>query len=637
MAARTCWPPRWRLLLGIAGLGHLTALAIMPAATAAEKRPMERLDRGLVAVQAKDGVFVSWRMLGTDARDVAFQLYRNGQPVTGEPISESTNYLDTKGQAGDRYAVAVSIDGTPMDRSAEVAVWPRKPVVDPEAVKRRRPGAPYLEIPLAEPPTEKHVPGDMSVGDLDGDGRYELVFEWEGSEPWLEAIDLEGRQLWRISCGPNTRYNGLGLLVYDFDGDGRAEVACKTGPGTRDGRGNFLGAGPAATDDGSVVLDDKSKHLLVDQAYITVFAGATGAELTTIRYEPALGTREDMKVNWGDSHGYRAASVKAAVLHHKDLGPLLVFTRGIYTRIAMAAFRWDGQELAKVWTFDTHADKNLAGYEGMGNHSVAVGDVDGDGSDELIYGACAIDHDGKGLYTTGRGHGDFHALADHMPDRPGLELFQGHENSTHGISMVDPATGKVLWEILSKADVGRGWAADVTPEYRGSECTSIISPNLDCRGKPIETDYNSYDSLIYFDGDVERDIRSRTVIEDGSGKLGRILTGHHFHAADIHSTKHDANLVADILGDWREEVVFRRKDNRALLLFTTWIPTARKNPTLMHDPVYRMNVVVQNIGYNQPAHVGYFFADGYPDPNITIVGEEVGGRSDGHAAAVPRK
>jgi rhamnogalacturonan endolyase len=591
-----------------------------PPLGAAEPRPVEYLDRGLVALEQQGGVFLSWRMLGTDSRDVAFHLYRNGIQVTASPLAESTNYFDANGKTEDRYAVAVVADGLPSDRSGDVAVWPRKTASDPEAVRRRRAGVPYLEIPLAEPPTERHVAGDMSVGDLDGDGRYEIVFEWEGNEPWIEAVTLEGKQLWRIACGPNTRSNGLCMLVYDFDGDGQAELACKTGPGTRDGLGNFLSKGPAATDDDSVILDNPSKHLVIDQAYITIFKGATGEELTTVHYEPALGARDAMQANWGDTHGYRAASVKAAVLHHKDLGPLLVFTRGIYTRIAMVAYRWDGLEITKVWTFDTRDDAKYAGYEGMGNHSVAVGDVDNDGSDELIYGACAIDHDGTGLYTTGRGHGDTHALADHIPDRPGLEFYQGHENSTYGISMRDAATGEILWEILSKADVGRAWAADVTPSYRGSECTSIISPNLDCRGKPIETTYNPYDSLIYFDGDVQHDIRSRTVIEDGSGKRGRILTGYHFAAADIHSTKHDANLVADILGDWREEVVFRRNDNRALLVFSTWIPTDRKNPTLMHDPVYRMNIVVQNIGYNQPAHVGYCFADGYPDPHVTMVG-----------------
>lgn len=587
---------------------------------AAEPRSMEFLDRGLVALEVQGGVFLSWRMLGTDSPGVAFHLYRNSCQVTPQPITAVTNHVDRQGKAGDTYAVGVAVDGGPAAPLTSVAVWPRRPPRAAEAVKRRAPGAAYLEIPLAPPPGDKHVPGDMSVGDLDGDGQYELVFIWEGPSPWIEAVALDGRQLWRIACGPNTRSNGLALLVYDFNSDGKAEVACKTGPGTRDGVGNFLSVGPAADDDDTAVLPNATKHLLVDEAYATIFEGATGKELTTIRYEPALGTSEEMQANWGDGHGYRASSVKAAVLHHKDHGPLLVFTRGIYTRIAMAAFRWDGKDLKRVWTFDTKGHPNYAKYEGMGNHSAAVGDLDGDGSDELIYGACAIDHDGTGLYTTGRGHGDTHALGDLIPDRPGLEFYQGHENSTYGISMRDAATGEIIWEILSRADVGRAWAGDVTPAYPGAECTSIISPNLDCHGKEIDTRYNPYDGLIYFDGDVQRDIRKRTAIEDGSGSLGRILTGYHFDAADLHSTKHDANLVADILGDWREEVVFRRSDNRALMVFTTWIPTARKNPTLMHDPTYRMNVVVQNIGYNQTAEVGYAFAAGPPEPAITIVG-----------------
>lgn len=582
-------------------------------------RPMEYLDRGLVGLETKGGVFLSWRMLGTDSIDIGFNLYRNGKKVNPHPLTKSTNYLDVDGNVNDKYAVEILAAEGPLERSDAISVWPRKSVVASEAIRKRRPGVAFKEIPLASPPTEQHVPGDMSVGDLDGDGTYELVFEWEGPEPWIEAIDLDGNQLWRISCGPNTTAHKLALLVYDFDGDGRAEVACKTGPGTKDGLGNQLNQGPAATDDDSEIVERMTKHLTVDKAYISIFKGDTGEELTTVPYLPALGSKEEMKENWGDGHGYRASSIKAAVLHHKGIGPLLVFTRGIYTRIAMAAFHWDGKQLKQIWTFDTKGHPQYAGYRGMGNHSVAVGDVDNDGSDELIYGACAIDHDGRGLYTTGFGHGDSHALADHDPDHPGLEFFQGHEDDIHGLSMRDAATGEILWEIGSKSDVGRAWAADINPDFRGSECASSATPNLDCQGREIMTRYNPYDAVVYFDGDLQRELRKRTAIDDGSGPLGRILTGWYFGAANLHSTKYDANLVADVLGDWREEIIFRRSDNRALLLFTTWIPTEHKNYTLMHDPVYRMNVVVQNIGYNQPAHVGYYFADGPPKPNIRMV------------------
>ena len=318
--SKHCVALRGTALAAIARL-LMAVIASCPAA-AAEKRPMEFLDRGLVALEVKEGVFVSWRMLGTDGSDVAFHLYRDGQQVTRQPITASTNFLDPKGSASDRYAVEVVTNGKASSRSKPVAVWPRQPPRTAEAVKRRVSGVSFLEIPLAPAPTATHVPGDMSVGDLDGDGAYELVFVWEGPEPWLEAVSLDGRQLWRIACGPNTRFNGLALLVFDFDGNGKAEVACKTGPGTKDGLGNFLGQGPAASDDDSVVLPNPSKHLVVDQAYITIFEGATGKELTTIRYEPALGTAAEMQANWGDSHGYRASSVKAAVLNrYSAFGP----------------------------------------------------------------------------------------------------------------------------------------------------------------------------------------------------------------------------------------------------------------------------------------------------------------------------
>ncbi|QDT65221.1 Rhamnogalacturonan endolyase YesW precursor [Calycomorphotria hydatis] len=595
------------------------------ANVAPTSRPMEFLDRSLVALDLKNEVFLSWRMLGTDPPDIGFHLYRNGEQINAEPLTASTNYIDKEGSVDDKYAVAALGIGGREEKSVEVAVWKRQGASAESVANRRKPAVPYLEIPLAEPPSDKHIPGDMSVGDLDGDGRYDLVFEWEGPEPWLEAIDLDGNQLWRIRCGPNVTKNKLALLVYDFDGDGMAEVACKTGPGTKDGTGKFLSLGPAATDDDSVIVErarykSRPTHLLEDKAYITVFNGRSGKELATVQYNPLIGPRDQIKASWDDSHGYRASSIKAAVMYHKEHGPLLVFTRGIYSRIAMNAYRFDGEQLHDVWSFDTKDNPDYDGYRGMGNHSVAVGDVDNDGSDELIYGACAIDHDGTGLYTTGMGHGDSHALTDHLPDRPGLEFYQGHENRTYGISMRDAGTGEIIWEVRSQSDVGRAWAADVNPKYRGSEITSVATKNLDCYGNEIDTNYNPYMQPIYFDGDVQRDLRAGERIDDGSGDLGRILTGWYYGASTIHSTKNDVNLVADIIGDWREEMVCKRNDNKALLIFTTWIPTERKNYTLMHDPVYRMNVAVQNIGYNQPAHVGYYFADGAPKPNIRLIG-----------------
>ncbi|QDH78954.1 hypothetical protein FKX85_07855 [Echinicola soli] len=591
----------------------------------AAQRPMEFLDRGLIALEKSDGVYLSWRMLGTDPDSIGFNLYRNGEKINTEPITESTNYEDSEGTVEDVYKVETLHSGGP-EQSGEVEVWSLKPAYRNPG----RPSLPHKKIPLPAPPvvdTISYIPGDMSVGDLDGDGKYELVFEWEPDgvsiNSFLEAIDLEGNSLWRIECGPNTTKNKLNIMVYDLDMDGKAEVALKTGPGTKDGTGTYLSTGPAGSDDDSYIIPRPSGRMMGGPTYLTVFNGASGAEMATVDYFPQIGDSND----WGDDYGHRASSLKTAVLYDQALGPILVSTRGIYEKIAMGAYTWDGMNLNQVWTFDTN-DPGNEDYAGQGNHSVGVGDVDGDGSDELMYGAMAIDNDGTGLYTTGRGHGDSHHLTDHMPDRPGLEYFQGHENDTYGISMRDAGTGEIIWEVLSSSDVGRAWAADADPGYRGSEVVAIGFPNYDAQGNEIPTNYNAYNQPVYFDGDVQRERRGGANVNGDS----RIFTGWYYGASTIHGSKNDANLVADILGDWREEIILRNGNNEELLVFSTWIPTERKNPTLMHDPLYRMNIVVQSIGYNQPAHTGYYFADGYPEHDIYMVGvKDCNGVVDGTA------
>ena len=589
---------------------------LMAPAAVYAKRPMEYLDRALVAMEVRNAVYLSWRMLGTDAPDIGFNLYRNGEKINVQPITESTNYTDAKGTVNDKYRVeAILPDGSLEHSDEEISVWAYGKTVS--GAPGSAPLRPYKTIPLPEPPEgENLIPGDMSVGDLTGNGKYELIYMWEGVGPYLDAIDLDGKHLWRISLGVNVTANAAPILVYDLTGDGKAEVACITGPGTKDGTGKLLSKGPAATIDHTKILKRKSS-LMEDPAFITVFDGETGRELATTLFWPPLGPEEEMQKVWGDDRGHRSNSIKGAVLYHKDLGPLVVYSRGIYTRVAMGAYTFDGKELKQVWTFDSDDPSGkYRGYRSQGNHSVAVGDVDGDGSDELMYGACAIDHDGKGLYTTGMGHGDSHALGDLDPDHPGLEYYQGHEGAPYGVSMRAAGTGKILWEVRNNGDVGRAWAADVDPNYRGAECVAVGMPNWDSKGNVIPTNYNAYSQPIYFDGRPQRALRGGSSI---NGEGGRILTGWYYGAATSHGSKNDAMLIADILGDWREEAIFLRSDKRALIMFSTWIPTKRKNPTLMHDPTYRMNVAVQNVGYNQPAHVGYYFADGAPVHDIELI------------------
>ncbi|XAW89851.1 rhamnogalacturonan lyase [Vibrio sp. CDRSL-10 TSBA] len=571
-------------------LGLLGSMAPLHAKSDDNTRPMEYLDRGLVALERSDGVYLSWRMLGADNRDIGFNLYRNGEQINTTPITTSTNYLDEDGSASDTYSVETVLS-TGNEVSNSVSVWElQSPYLSPTKSK-----VPFKRIPLPEAPQNDDItytPGDMSVGDLDGDGQYELIFEWEpssGLHSYVEAIDLDGNSLWRIDCGPNTTKQILNIMVYDLNEDGKAEVAMTTGPGTIDGTGSYLSQGPAADDDDTLVIERTSGHMMSDPSYITLFNGETGKEMATVNYWPAIGATEDMEATWGDDYGKRSASKKAAVLYDAEQGPLLVFARGIYSRIGMAAYKWDGaNSLTTVWKFDSD-DEGNEGYAGQGNHSVAVGDVDNDGSDELTYGAMAIDNDGSGLYTTQRGHGDAHAIGDLIPDRDGLEFFQPHENSTYGIDMRDAATGEILWEVLSSDDVGRAWAADVTADYRGSEVAAVGLGTFDAEGNSLDTDYNSYNQPIYFDGDVQQEMRSGSNISGST----RLLTGWYYGAATVHDSKNDANLVADILGDWREEVIFPNVDNTELLLISTWIETEHKNYTLMHDPMYRMNVVVQ--------------------------------------------
>ncbi|MGY5356175.1 rhamnogalacturonan lyase family protein [Wenyingzhuangia sp. IMCC45467] len=585
------------------------------------QRPMEYLDRGLVALETNTGVFLSWRMLGTDDASIGFNIYKNNIKLNSNPITTSTNYEDPAGTSSDLYKVE-SIFSSGNELSSEVSVWPYA-----AAYQSGKPNLARLEIPIPTAPASGLTPGDMSVGDLDGDGDYEFIFQWEGARedvPYLDAIDLEGNHLWRINLGPNVIYNGISILVYDFDGDGRAEVTCQTAAGAIDGLGNHLSKGPAATDDNTKIYQRIAGRIVEDPAYFTVFDGLTGAELDTKEWPVPIGPLEDMEDTWGDNYGHRANSTKGAILHDAVKGPMMVFTRGIYTKIGMGAYTWDGNNIQQEWVFDS--DNYTGGqYRGEGNHALAVADVDGDGSDELIYGACAIDNDGVGLYTTGRGHGDAHALGDLDPDRPGLEFFQPHENGTYGFSFRDAATGQVLWEVLSPADVGRAWAADITENNRGFEMSVIgdyidngvsdHSSVFDVDGNPLTYGYNAYYQPVYFDGDLERELRKDTGVDDVNHG-GRIFTGWYYGASSIHSSKQDANLVADILGDWREEIVFKKADNSAFVIFSTWIPTTHKVYTLMHNPAYRMQVATQNVGYNQPANLSYYLADGSVQANI---------------------
>ncbi len=602
------------LLLLFAGLTLLGANQVEA------QRQMEKLDRGVVAVNRGNDVFISWLMQGTEPENIGFNIYRNVTKITSEPITESTNYVDDNGKTGDTYYVTSVIDGNESVPSKTVEVWSEQ----------------YKSLPLQTP--DGYTPNDASVGDLDGDGEYEIVLHQTGTghdnahsgftdPPILQAYKLDGTFLWEINLGINIREGAhyTQFMVYDFDGDGIAEIACKTAPGTKDGTDGYLSKGPAADADHQADYRNDGGYILSGPEYLTVFSGETGEELATTDYVPPRGNVS----SWGDNYGNRVDRFLAAVAYLDGEKPSLVMARGYYTRTVLAAWDWDGQNLTHRWTFDSD-DSGNEGYAGQGAHSLSVGDVDSDGADEIMYGACAIDHDGTGLYTTGYGHGDATHLGDFDPDREGLEFFMPHEGNVWGISYRDAGTGEMIFDLRHEGDVGRGVAADVYPGERGAEFWGLGTYNS--KGEEINISPSSTNFLVYWDDDPQRELLNGETIDNmnSRGNTERLLTAYNFGASANNGSKSNPSLSADILGDWREEVIWRHHENDRLLIFTTTIPTKRKNYTLMHDPIYRLSIAWQNVAYNQPPHTGFYFADGAPTPNIELIERDMSAMSYGN-------
>jgi rhamnogalacturonan endolyase len=605
------------------------------AAVLLAQRQMENLGRGVVAVRQADGpVFVGWRLLGTDAPETAFNLYRitdAGAPVklNREPIKDATHFVDGGASVEKTNAWFVR----PMLAGAE------QPAGAPFTLAAGAAAKPYLSIALKTP--EGYAPNDASVGDLDGDGEYEIVLHQVGrgrdnsqagptTEPILEAYRLfpaGGQFLWRINLGKNIREGAhyTQFMVYDLDGDGRAEVACKTADGTVDGQGKVIGDANA---DWRSKSERTTGKILEGPEYLTVFDGRTGAALVTTNYVPPRGNVAD----WGDDYGNRCDRFLACVAYLDGRRPSLVFCRGYYTRTVLAAWDWRDGRLTRRWVFDS--DDGAPGhraYRGQGNHNLSVGDVDGDGRDEIIYGSCVIDDDGTGLYSTGLGHGDAMHFGDLDPDRPGLEVFKANGDGPNaaGIQLRDARTGRQIFGLASTgADgVGRACALDIDPRHRGFEMWGKgqgVGGLFDVKGERISAVAPRTCNMgIWWDGDLLRELLDGVTISKWDYKNSqetRLFSGADFECVANNGSKSNPCLCADLFGDWREELVARTRDGKELRIFTTTIPTRHRLATLMHDPIYRLGVAWQNVAYNQPAHTGFFLGDGMtppPRPGVT--------------------
>lgn len=646
----------------------------------------EELGRGVVALkQDEKTVCISWRYLSTDPIETKFNIYRDGTQIGTTGATQPTMWVDTDATAGQAhvYEVRPVVNGIEAnEKQGRFTLSTQKE-------------AGYLNIPLNRPQKGKTPMGDeysynandASIGDVDGDGEYEIILKWDPSNAHDNAHDgytgnvifdcykLTGEQLWRIDLGRNIRAGAhyTQFMVYDLDGDGKAEVVMKTSDGTIDGTGAVIGNPDADYREmGDTVgyakrvaemrkrwaerekemkaewakMEQERKEreargekfeprpgdrnrrpapqggqrrwrfrnpapqnqgrILTGNEYLTVFSGETGKALATIDYVPARG---DLR-GWGDGNANRSDRYLACVAYLDGKRPSVVMCRGYYTRTVLAAFDWDGKNLTKRWVFDSNDDGNKH-YAGQGNHNLRVGDVDGDGCDEIIYGSMAVDHDGKGLYTTRMGHGDAMHLTAFYPDSEKLQVWDCHENKKDGSTFREAATGKVIFQLKSNMDVGRCMAADIDPTSWGVEMWSLASGGIrNVKGEVINKEVRGLpcNMAVWWDGDLSRELLNGTTIskyDHKSGTCNRVVTFE--GCVSNNSSKSNPALQGDIVGDWREEVIVRTEDNSALRVYISTIPTEYRFHTFLEDPVYRISIATQNVAYNQPTQPGFYF------------------------------
>ncbi len=581
------------------------------------KLQKEKLGRGVVAIrETPSDVVVSWRYLSSDPENTAFNIYRNGKKLAEVDAHTGTFYRDTyKGKKAVTYTVRPVVDGVETGNVEGSYTLPAQAPIGYINI--------LLDVPAdgTTPAGQKYTytPNDASIGDVDGDGEYEIILKWDPSNAHDNAHDgytgnvffdcyrLTGERLWRIDMGRNVRAGAhyTQFMVYDFDGDGRAEIVMKTSDGTVDGQGKVIGDATADYREPGKPVKHQGR-ILTGNEYLTVFNGLTGAAMSTINYVPERGRLED----WGDDRANRSDRFLAAVAYLDGIHPSVVMCRGYYTRTVLAAFDWDGKELKQRWVFDSNTPGNST-YAGQGNHNLRVADVDGDGCDEIIYGSCAIDNNGKGLHSTKMGHGDAIHLTKFSPDMKGFQVWDCHENKRDGSSFRDAATGEVLFQVKSPTDVGRCMAADIDPTNPGVEMWSWESKGLrNIKGEVINPNIKTFtvNMAVWWDGDLLREQLDKNFISKYDWQTGTChklttFTG----AASNNGTKANPCLQGDLIGDWREEVLLRSEDNQSLRLYVSPIATDYRFHTFLEDPVYRISIATQNVAYNQPTQPGFYF------------------------------
>ena len=646
------------MVTSVASIPVLTSYADTNSTT--EKRVMEKLDRGTVAVKTNGGVYLSWRLLGTESlTNQAFDIYRDSEKIYTTGEHDATCYTDSKGTADNKYTVVPK--GEAIDKTEAVDVWTTNTTYKGRSVA-------YKDIAFKVPdggktPTDEeytYTANDMSVGDLDGDGEYEYIVKWDPSNSkdnsvkgytgkvYLDAYELDGTLLWRIDLGVNIRAGAhyTQYMVYDFDGDGKSEVILKTAPGSKDGEGNYVSKAGKNITKGDDAKDYRnSSGLLMGKdggpEYLTVFNGETGAAMQTVDFDPPRSILTSSK--WGDSYANRSERYLAAVAYLDGVHPSVVMTRGYYTYVYAAAYTWDGTDLKEQWlSTNTPTEKNggtgctVKYADGtsknntnktlyaQGAHSVSVADVDNDGYDEIIFGSAVLDHDGTVLTYDGRGHGDAEHVSDFDNDGK-QEIFMAHEAGKHNDDIIPYAVdikrynGDIMLQA-AKGDIGRGIMDNVDDDYALSSGNLSLFWSVAADGIynqagekvgniPNTNGSNMENFAVYWDGDLGRELLDGNKLVKYSIKSGTERIYYNSKNSTLpgsinNSTKSNACLTADLFGDWREEIVLRYGDG--VRIYFSTIPTDYRLTTLMHDSQYRCAIAWQNVGYNQSPHTSYY-------------------------------
>lgn len=482
-----------------------------------------------------------------------------------------------------------------------------------------------------------------------------------------DAYKLDGTMLWRVKSGPNIiAGNSSSVMLGDLDGDGCAEFVLKTGEGTVFGDGTEIGDtdNDGITDyrknwnDGHYTGDFANKY--GGPEYFSVVDGKTGRELARANFI-ARGTEGQTPAqwvanwstntqSWGDGYWKRANSLRMGLASFKGQGLQIFLGRGVYARTVVEGWEYipgtpDSQwglegTLSRMWKFDSATSgghwswvdgvwtrdkasnkdgKANSAYTGQGNHAFNVADLDGDGKDEVMYGSCAFDDDGTGLWTSGLGHGDANHVGVFQKGYEGLQVYHCLEGGKTEVALHDAKTGKVIWDIVAAeaGDQGRCMVADVNPNSPGCEFWKYGNELFDQDGKPLmnsagtaRAEESSCNAGIWFDGYLNRQMIDGGIINSYSH--GRTFTIYRYDISFNNSTKSNPGWYGDMLGDWREEVILPDQTKlKNIKVFSTWYPTYHRLPWLMTDHTYYMQAIHENVGYNQPTNVGYYMGSDY--------------------------